>query len=274
MKLWDGHTHSEFCPHGSKDKTADRIEKAIELGFTHYSITEHAPIPEKLLKEKTTPKDASMEYRYLDDYWKLLKKLKTTYRDKIKIIIGLEIDYLVGYEDWTQSFLTTQQNRLDEIILSLHFLPDEKGNLKMIDKCWDSFESGFMHRGEENIWQLYWETIEKMVSKKWDFKMPTRIGHLALIEKYNKLLQPTDVLRKKWIGFILEKILPAISTQGYSLDFNVAGLRKKDCGMPYFYTELLESCKNLGIPLVYGSDSHSLEEVGSYLENYLHTVTI
>ena len=274
IKIWDGHTHSEFCPHGSKDKTADRIEKAIELGFTHYSITEHAPLPEKLLKEKTTPKDASLEYRYLDNYWKTLKKLKTTYKDKIKIFIGLEIDYLVGYEDWTQSFLTTQQNQLDEIILSLHFLPDEKGNLKMIDKCWGSFESSFRHRGKENIWQLYWETMKKMVSKKWNVKMPIRVGHLALIEKYNRLFKPSDDLRKKWISFILQNILPVIAKQGYSLDFNVAGLRKKECGMPYLYTELLESCKNLAIPLIYGSDSHSIEEVGSHFENYLHTVKI
>ena len=89
IKIWDGHTHSEFCPHGSKDKTADRIEKAIELGFTHYSITEHAPLPEKLLKIKTTPKDACLEYQYLADYLKLLKELKTTYRDKITVLIGL-----------------------------------------------------------------------------------------------------------------------------------------------------------------------------------------
>ena len=272
MKLWDGHTHSDFCPHGSKDKTADRIEKAIKLGFTHYSITEHAPLPDKLLLLKTTPQDASLEYRYLENYWKSLKELKTTYQDKIKILIGLEIDYLVGYEDFTQEFLTTQLHQLDEIILSLHFLPDKTGNLKMIDKCWTSFESSFIQQGKENIWRLYWETIEKMVSKKWDFsnypQLPIRIGHLALIEKYNKLLKPTNALRKKWISFILQKILPTVARQGYSLDFNVAGYRKKECGMPYFYMELLESCKKLAIPLVYGSDAHSTAEVGSHFENY------
>ena len=42
---WDGHTHTEMCPHGSGDSTAAMVEKAIRLGFTDYSITEHAPLP-------------------------------------------------------------------------------------------------------------------------------------------------------------------------------------------------------------------------------------
>ena len=29
--------------------------------------------------------------------------------------------------------------------------------------------------------------------------------------------------------------------------------------MPYLYTEFLESCKKLGITLVYGSDAHSID---------------
>ena len=84
---------------------------------------------------------------------------RCNYRYNITIIYSISINK----ED-------TNQNQLDEIILSLHFLPDEKGNLKMIDKCWGSFESSFRHRGKENIWQLYWETMKKMVSKKWDVK--------------------------------------------------------------------------------------------------------
>ena len=43
---WDGHTHTNFCPHGTKDKIEEYIEQAIRLGFTDYSITEHAPLPE------------------------------------------------------------------------------------------------------------------------------------------------------------------------------------------------------------------------------------
>ena len=39
----DGHTHTEFCPHGSRESTELFIRRAIELGFETYSLTEHPP---------------------------------------------------------------------------------------------------------------------------------------------------------------------------------------------------------------------------------------
>ncbi len=41
----EGHSHTEFCPHGSGDDVELMIQKAIRLGFKEYSITEHAPLP-------------------------------------------------------------------------------------------------------------------------------------------------------------------------------------------------------------------------------------
>ncbi len=43
----DGHTHTEFCPHGSGEDVELFILKAIKLGFTEYSITEHNPLPKR-----------------------------------------------------------------------------------------------------------------------------------------------------------------------------------------------------------------------------------
>ncbi|WP_124727412.1 PHP domain-containing protein [Staphylospora marina] len=39
----DGHTHTHYCPHGSGEETAKYIERAIELGFEIYVLTEHPP---------------------------------------------------------------------------------------------------------------------------------------------------------------------------------------------------------------------------------------
>lgn len=41
----DGHTHTELCPHGSGEATEKMIQRAIQLGFQRYCITEHAPLP-------------------------------------------------------------------------------------------------------------------------------------------------------------------------------------------------------------------------------------
>ena len=41
----DGHIHTPFCPHGTKDSFEEYIEKALSLGFKEISFTEHAPLP-------------------------------------------------------------------------------------------------------------------------------------------------------------------------------------------------------------------------------------
>ena len=37
-RLVDGHVHTELCPHGSGDRTAMMIEKAIELRIERYAL--------------------------------------------------------------------------------------------------------------------------------------------------------------------------------------------------------------------------------------------
>lgn len=44
-RVVDGHVHTELCPHGSGDKTALMIEKAIDLKIDKICLTEHAPLP-------------------------------------------------------------------------------------------------------------------------------------------------------------------------------------------------------------------------------------
>ncbi|MCP4297475.1 MAG: PHP domain-containing protein, partial [Proteobacteria bacterium] len=93
MKKWDGHTHTEFCPHGSQDATVERIEKAIEQGFTHYSLTEHAPLPEDCLSDPQLRDECGMSIKKTDEYFRFIHELKKVYKKKITLLVGLEIDF-------------------------------------------------------------------------------------------------------------------------------------------------------------------------------------
>ena len=62
----------------------------------------------------------------------------------------------------------------------------------------------------------------------------------------------------------LNEILKIIKDNGYELDYNVAGLRVKTCKEAYIAGELLDRVKELGIPMVLGSDSHSAKFVKNY----------
>ena len=37
---WDGHTHTKFCYHGSNAAEELYIDRAIELGFERYTISD------------------------------------------------------------------------------------------------------------------------------------------------------------------------------------------------------------------------------------------
>ena len=76
IKKWDGHTHSQFCPHGSREKTSLMVEKAIRLGFEYYSITEHAPLPPELLEYPSSPQDTGILSQEVEDYFLHILDLK------------------------------------------------------------------------------------------------------------------------------------------------------------------------------------------------------
>ena len=93
----DGHIHSPYCPHGSSDRFEQYIKKAIEVGVMVMTFTEHFPLP-KNFKDPSPENDSAMSEEHLLAYFKELKELKEKYKHSIKINIGVEVDYIEGYE--------------------------------------------------------------------------------------------------------------------------------------------------------------------------------
>lgn len=117
----DGHIHSPFCPHGSSDSFVQYIEKAISHHFTDITFTEHAPLPNNFV-DPTPQKDSGMNPHDLMPYFEELQHLQKQYAQDIRIRIGLEVDYIQGFEQETRQFLDTYGHFLDDAILSVHFL--------------------------------------------------------------------------------------------------------------------------------------------------------
>jgi len=110
----DGHIHSPYCPHGTSDSFELYIEKAIVNGFTDITFTEHAPAPNGFID--TVPnQDSFMKSEHLESYIIELQKLKIKYARLINIRIGLEVDFIEGYEKETK-------NLLDQIFIGIILL--------------------------------------------------------------------------------------------------------------------------------------------------------
>ncbi|SFC57967.1 histidinol-phosphatase (PHP family) [Bacillus sp. OV322] len=259
----DQHVHSPYCPHGSNDGFEEYIGRAIELGMEAITFTEHAPLPTGFA-DPAPEKDSGMDPLLLMDYFGEIETLKRSYKDKITIKAGLEVDYIEGFEKETRELLDRIGKYLDDSILSVHFL-HAKEKWYCMDFSDDVFgELSSISGSVDNVYNMYYSAVEKSIDADLGVYKPTRIGHITLAHKF-QLNYPS----RRNFGDRLHAILHQVRRKGYQLDYNAAGLFKPLCREPYPPDDIAIYAKKLGIPLVYGSDAHQAKDVGQGYKNLL-----
>lgn len=266
----DGHTHTEFCPHGKVEDTELLIQRAISLGFKEYSITEHAPLPTSI--EKTVAGDpnvwttASMALNDVDNYFKRMNELRKKYASDIIIHIGFELDYFSAFEGWTRDFLAEYGPQTDDGILSVHFLEGKDG-LRGIDYSFEEYKSGivdYLGSFEKAQKRYYQKVLASLEADLGPFK-PTRLGHISLCQKFERSFdESTDYSFEN--QELVHTLLTRLQQEKYSLDLNTAGFYKQGYQQSYPQVWITKKAAALGIPFIYGSDTHALAEVGQGYE--------
>jgi len=225
----DLHNHTTRCNH-AKGSMQSYVERAIELGIDIYGFSEHAPMD--------FDEHYRLKFEEMEAYTKDVKNLQEQYKDKIKILLGYEVDYLKGHMD--KRVLSSE---VDYLIGSIHFLGE-----------WGfdnpEFNHEYKNRNIDDIWQEYFDNIESMANTGY-FDI---VGHLDLIKIFN-------FMPKKDIRLIAKNALNAIKRANMVLELNTAGLRKP-CKEIYPASSLLELACELNIPITFSSDAHAIGQVG------------
>jgi histidinol-phosphatase (PHP family) len=252
----DGHVHTPFCPHGSKDSFDDYINKAIQLGIQEITFTEHAPLP-ITFSDPTPTKDSAMSLADLEDYFTILTSLQNNYKNDIKINRGLEIDFIIGYENETEEFLNTYGTSLDDSILSVHFLKYQD-NYYCVDYSADSFGNMVKIFGSiDSIYEAYYQTVLHSVHSDLGPFKPRRIGHITLVNKFQKKFPAT-----KDYGQEITTIIKEMAARHLQLDYNGAGINKPLCLEPYPPHSIMNLVKQEKLKIIYGSDAHQASDLG------------
>jgi len=225
----DLHNHTTRCNH-AKGSMQNYIERAIELGIDIYGFSEHAPMD--------FDEHYRLKFNEMQDYTTDVKTLKEQYKNKIKILLGYEVDYLKGYIDER-----VIHANVDYLIGSVHFL-DKWG----FDN--PEFISEYQNQDIDDIWQSYFDAVEAM-AKTGYFDI---VGHFDLIKVF-------QYMPKKDIRLIAQNALKAIKEAGMVLELNAAGLRKPIKEI-YPSPLLLEMAYELNIPITFSSDAHAIGQVG------------
>ncbi len=239
----DLHNHTTLCNHAT-GSVEEYVKRAIELGVDEYGFACHAPMnfdPKYRMK---------LEERAIYELW--VNEVKEKYKDKIKILLGYEVDYLKGY--MLDEILDA---KVDYLIGSVHFLQN-KNDMWGFDN--PEFIGVYENIDIEKIWEDYFNTIKEMAKTNY-FDI---VGHLDLIKVFK-------FLPKKDIRLIAKDALKEIKKSNMVLEINPAGLRKP-IGEPYPSKELLEEAFALDIPITFGSDAHSVEQVGFGYETVIDFV--
>ena len=253
----DGHVHTPFCPHGTKDPIEHYIQVGIEKGLQRMTFTEHAPFPSTFV-DPVPNQDSAMALDRLPDYLDTLRQMKEQFKDVIDLKIGLEVDLLPHLEEETIALLEPYAPLLDEVILSQHFLYVD-GTYMPIDYSAETFDELVTTLGSfENVMKAYYKSLERGLGFPWENINVARIGHIDLPIKYQKNYdwKRSEVKEEE------ERLLQVIADRGFGLDFNTAGLRKPDCGEPYV-AGLAKTASELHIPFTLGSDAHLAQDVAA-----------
>lgn len=177
---FDLHMHTRYCD--GNDNAEDMIKSAAGKGLRTVGLSGHSFTPHDtsycMSREGTA--------KYIDE----VNSLKTRYEDRIKVLLGLELDY---YAD-------TDTSPYDYLIGSVHYLFTEEGEradapIKFTDWSDVDDEAEDLVRFAENlgaermeIAELFYRTAGNII-RKTDCDI---IGHFDLVTKFNEKYTAPD----------------------------------------------------------------------------------
>lgn len=241
------HTHTAGSD-GSL-KSEDLIKAAIKKKFNVLGITDHYYFPSGF-------KDWGNEF-YSDEHYDNLNKLKRKYKDKIKILVNVEFDWLKDYKKWIKHEAT--RRKYDLRFISVHFLKIGKEYIP-IDYSERTFQKMVKDSGGiKRLVKKYYSSLRKAI-KMGCFDV---VGHLDIVKIWNKNKKYFSE-EEKWYKSEVQKTLILIKKKNMKIDLNTSGLRKP-CAEQYPSREILKKSNEMKIPLLVGTDAHKPEELESGL---------
>ncbi|ADR35488.1 histidinol-phosphate phosphatase [Oceanithermus profundus DSM 14977] len=233
--MYDSHVHTPLCQHAEGEPAA-YLAAARERGLAGLVFTDHNPMPPWF-----DPKSRMGEAQ-LPLYHRLVEAVRAQAPDGFYVGLGLEADFHPGTEAYVRAQLEAYP--YDYVIGSVHFIG-----------AWPfdhpDFAAEFERRDRLEVYADYYALVYAAAESG----LFDAIGHLDLPKKFGHL--PPE---EAWD--LVEGVLGAIRDAGIALDVNTAGWRKP-VGELYPAPRILRRARELGVPVVLGSDAHAPDEVGA-----------
>jgi histidinol-phosphatase (PHP family) len=227
--LLDYHMHTTYSD-GRRDLdeyVAEAEKKKIdEIGFSDHIYLEK--------------RQWSMDHANLPKYVEYIRTLRG--KSSISIKTGLEVDFIPDQMDSLMHLI--KQGSPDYLIGSVHhigyWLLDSEREIEEWKK-----------RNVDQVYTQYFGLVQTMA----ETRLFDIVGHLDLVKKFGH--RPRSDLTD-----LMLRTVKTIGKSGMCIEINTSGLRKP-CHEIYPSERLLKMCFDHGIPITFGSDAHSPEDVGN-----------
>lgn len=240
----DCHLHSSHS--GDADTPMEEmVLRGIGLGLDTMCFTEHQDID--FPASPQTPPDKFLVNT--DSYLYDLAQLKEKYREKIRLLFGIELG--LQPEAFRAVSVYAKSYEFDFIIGSSHICHGK-------DPYWPSFYEG---RSEEAAYREYFESVLENIKK---FSCFDVYGHLDYVVRYGPN-KDRDYTYGKY-GDVIDEILKALIEKEKGLEINTGGIKS---GMRDLHPclDILKRYRELGGELVtVGSDAHTPEGIASHFD--------
>lgn len=243
------HSHTQFCD-GRADM-ATMAEAASNDGLKVYGFTPHSPIP--------VESKCNMKLETVDDYVSEAERLKGIYDGKMRLLTGMEIDFLSHdfgpHIDLFQKL--HQDGRLDYRIGSVHFVPNQEGVPFDCDGRFERFNDYLQNafRGDlRYVVETYLEQVLRMIEEG-GFEI---LGHLDKIAGNASQADP-EIEKQGWYQSLVDEIIREAAYRGLAIEINTKAYNEKG----RFFPALMwwRKLKELGIVPIINSDAHYPDKI-------------
>lgn len=229
----DYHIHTLYSD--GKAMPEEYIEAAVSAGIKEIGFSEHL----NLVIEN---QDWCMDLRRVPEYVAHIKSLAKSEK-RIKVRLGLEVDYFSGKENLIYEFISDLG--LDYVIGSVHYLGDTT-----VDSSPDFFEG----KNIDELYQSYFNLVyEAVASGLFDI-----IAHCDLVRIYN--FKPAGDTESLYRRLAME-----MSKHDVAFEINTNG-RNRPVGDFYPDRRFLRIFCDANVPVCVNSDSHLPERLGQYFD--------
>lgn len=239
------HTHTTWCD--GRDTPTAMVEAALARGFDELGFSSHARLPD-LVEGNLTPSTAVA-------YAAEIRALAATHADRIRVLLGVEADYIPG--DTTPEQARYRHLGLDYLIGSIHTVVAPDGGHVPVDHTPDLLVAGLKaHFGgdAEAYLHTYFAQLREMVIR-YDFDI---LGHPDLVRKFNGRLAYFDETAP-WYVEELERTAETIAASGKIVEVNTGGISRGWMDDAYPSPAFRSLLRARGVRFILSSDAHFAE---------------